>query len=396
MDKSVKSIAIVAHPLYAGGGISVGRNIIAALGQVAPENNYLVSIPSGLGYETVCNSLPNCQTHIFHDKANLLKRWWWEGRVLRPAVMKFCPDFVLALANKGLDGLKCPEAILCHNPYIWYPPERYGAYDYLELLLVKIKVWAQRRCLKNSLECSRNILLHQTHTARERLEKTFNVQAKTVLCPNAVSKFVTFSGQIPPMPEKMRPYSGRFKMFCLARYYPHKNLEAIVEVFRKYSDDLSECAVFLTLSPDQGPGAKKLLAAIDTFRLHDQLINLGPLPQEQLGAWYRNADALLMPTLLESFSGTYLEAMHFGTPILTSDLDFAREICAGAARYFNPWDLASIRDAILGFRESPEERAMLKDAGTKRLSEVQKTWTEIVSDILCSIEAIHKKPESSF
>ena len=32
-----------------------------------------------------------------------------------------------------------------------------------------------------------------------------------------------------------------------------------------------------------------------------------------------------MPTLLESFSGTYVESMYFEKPILTSDLDFAKK-----------------------------------------------------------------------
>jgi hypothetical protein len=43
--------------------------------------------------------------------------------------------------------------------------------------------------------------------------------------------------------------------------------------------------------------------------------------------WYKATQALLLPTLLESFSGTYIEAMHFERPIFTSNLDFAKEVC---------------------------------------------------------------------
>lgn len=86
--------------------------------------------------------------------------------------------------------------------------------------------------------------------------------------------------------------------------------------------------------------------------LEDSIINVGPLSQQDLGAFYKHCDALVMSTRLESF-GTYLEAMHFGMPILTSDLDFAHEVCGDAALYFNPWNAESIRDAILNPEEPP-------------------------------------------
>ena len=54
-------IAIIAHSLRGGGGISVGQNIISSLGRVAPENRYLITVPSGLGYEEIAANIPNCE-----------------------------------------------------------------------------------------------------------------------------------------------------------------------------------------------------------------------------------------------------------------------------------------------------------------------------------------------
>ncbi len=70
-----------------------------------------------------------------------------------------------------------------------------------------------------------------------------------------------------------------------------------------------------------------------------------------MAEYYLACNALLLPTLLESFSGTYLEAMHFGRPILTSNLDFARDVCDDAALYFDPWDPVAIKDAILKLKD---------------------------------------------
>ena len=96
-----------------------------------------------------------------------------------------------------------------------------------------------------------------------------------------------------------------------------------------------------------------------------------------------------MPSRMESFSGTYLESMHFGLPILTSDLDFAREICGGAADIFDPWDALSIKDAILRVKGDPNLREDLVAKGRKRLSEsFKRTWEDIAADIKYHLESL--------
>ena len=91
-------IAIIAHPLHAGGGISVGRNLIASIGKNAPEYSYFVSFLSGLGYEEVVASLPNLETSDFPGRNNLIKRFWYERNKFKPALRRFDPDLILALA----------------------------------------------------------------------------------------------------------------------------------------------------------------------------------------------------------------------------------------------------------------------------------------------------------
>ncbi|MFQ5806590.1 MAG: glycosyltransferase, partial [Phycisphaerae bacterium] len=95
---------------------------------------------------------------------------------------------------------------------------------------------------------------------------------------------------------------------------------------------------------------------------------------------FTHSQALILPTLLESFSSTYLEAMQFRCPILTSDLDFARDICGSAAHYFAPFDPASIRDAIVELKRSPELQEQLVAAGVERHQSLVRDWDSIVAD----------------
>ncbi len=54
-----------------------------------------------------------------------------------------------------------------------------------------------------------------------------------------------------------------------------------------------------------------------------------------------------MPTLLECFSASYLEAMYMKKIIFTSDLPFAHTVCKDAAFYFAPHDVENIRVHLL-------------------------------------------------
>ena len=72
---------------------------------------------------------------------------------------------------------------------------------------------------------------------------------------------------------------------------------------------------------------------------YDKFINyIGAVDINQIPSLYKKIDFLFMPTLLEVFSTTYLEAMYMGKPIIASDMGFARDICGNSALYNNPLD----------------------------------------------------------
>ena len=57
-------IAVLAHGLVRAGGLSVGRNMLAALGRVAPQHRYLVTAPSDRGYEAIVGSSRNSESRV--------------------------------------------------------------------------------------------------------------------------------------------------------------------------------------------------------------------------------------------------------------------------------------------------------------------------------------------
>ncbi|MBN2582458.1 MAG: glycosyltransferase [Planctomycetes bacterium] len=242
-------------------------------------------------------------------------------------------------------------------------------------------VFYKKRRLKQHLRHTQ-LVWCQTDVAVERFRKAMGFAGRMGVCPNAVSQLVQNGTADPPMPEAIGAHSDRFKLFLLSRYYEHKNFRGMVEMFRRHSEALKNVVVFTTVSPEHGSAARYFLREIEKPPVRGRIVNVGPLKQQDLAGYYLHCDALFLPTLLESFSGTYLEAMHFGMPILTSDLDFARAVCGDAALYFDPWKPASMCEAIVRLSNDSDMARDLVEKGRRQLPKVSKSWDEIATDVV--------------
>jgi glycosyltransferase involved in cell wall biosynthesis len=210
-----------------------------------------------------------------------------------------------------------------------------------------------------------------------------------------------------PTPRQTDDPSRPFTFLALGHYAPHKNLEILVDAFKKlpsYSGRLARC--LLTVNPlpwrrhDRSapqpahPGARRLIQRIEQEKLQQVLVNLGMISGPQVEQAYRSADAFLMPTLFESFGRVYHEALQFGLPILTSERDFARDACQDAALYFDPLDADSVARSMARVMEDGELRATLAQ-NAKRLVRESPTWDQIAAQFVSVLEKAASNPRET-
>ncbi|MFW6286414.1 MAG: glycosyltransferase [Candidatus Sumerlaeota bacterium] len=374
-------ILVLAHPLRAGGGRATCMNVLHHLTQLDRENQYYLILPDQEQYRSLRLEGRVHRVEYYSHKFGYIKRIYFDKIALKGILRDYKPDLLWAMGGLGLQHCPCPQAISIQNPYVMYPPRHYGPLGPRD----RLWVYFLRRAFHRQLP-SVQLFIFQTHTMEKRLKEQYDFAGRTLVTWKAVSSFAADSGR--PLPENMKRYAGKYKLIYVTRYYPHKGLEKIVETFDRFRDALKDVAVFITIEPDQHSAAARLLADIREKGLQDSVVNLGRLPQQELSAYYKASDALLMPTLMESFSGSHLEAMHFGLPILTSDLDFAREVCQDAAEYFDPWSPEDIRDHILALKADPARAKALVEKGKRRLEEFTATWEGIAEEIRRNLESI--------
>ncbi len=146
--------------------------------------------------------------------------------------------------------------------------------------------------------------------------------------------------------------------------------------------------IFITIEACQHLYARNMLKSIEKSGLQDYFENLGYIPPKNIATIYQKADMFVLPTLLESFGLTYLEAMQHECPIITSDREFSRYICGSAALYFDPYDPNDILDKILKVANNSELENQLIAKGKEILVSLFKDWDEVAKDYIDLIESI--------
>jgi len=132
----------------------------------------------------------------------------------------------------------------------------------------------------------------------------------------------------------------KFKDFFIyvGNFYPHKNVERLVEVFSRLKVKSS-----LVLIGPNDYFTKRLEPLIASKR-NVQIIK-NP-PSSDLIFFYRNAKALIHPSLSEGFGLPLVEAAHFGCPIIASNIPVFKELLGDNYISFNPYDVLDIIRAI--------------------------------------------------
>ena len=102
---------------------------------------------------------------------------------------------------------------------------------------------------------------------------------------------------------------------------------------------------------------------------------LGRVPDEALGALYREATVVAVPSLHEGFGIVALEAMSAGVPVVASTAGALPEVCGDAAVLVDPRDPFAIAEGIV---EADGRRVELSALGRRRAAAF--TWEQAAAE----------------
>jgi glycosyltransferase involved in cell wall biosynthesis len=206
----------------------------------------------------------------------------------------------------------------------------------------------------------------QTETSRRGLHRRARIPLEMCyVVSNTCGDHYRAASEIRPFPQAKQTI--RFLVFTAP--YKHKNLGIVPRVAAELKDLNPRLNFeFVLTLPSEGPVWKQLQSAAARLNVADRLTNVGPVAVADGPALYRSCHVCFLPTVLETFSATYVESMAMGLPIVTSDLDFARDTCGDAALYFHPRRPREAAQQLLQLLESRESWQRLTDEGRRVLA----------------------------
>lgn len=323
-----------------GGGRSILTNFLTCLKSNGSKNEYFVVVPFAHLYSQF-----SCNVTIIPMRflSRLVFLPFANAVVLPYLIKKHNIDIVFNVSDVPIPTSK-HQVFLFDWPYAAYPDSKaWSLLNFKGMVVRKAKLYLFKKYLPFV-----NKLIAQNNALKKRLELLYKIEGISII-PNAVS----FDSRKNKLQFDFGFVEG-FKLLCLTFYYPHKNLEIFIPLAKLIRDKGLDIKIILTISKEQGKNAERLLEDIKANFLSDIIINIGPVSMDRVPSLYDQTDGLLLPTLLESFSGTYVEAMYHKKPIYTSNLDFATSVCKESAYYFDPFDPEDILKTILTSREDTE------------------------------------------
>ncbi|MBE0566958.1 MAG: glycosyltransferase [Krumholzibacteria bacterium] len=361
-------ILVNASNLVVGGGVQKAVQFVRALATWGQDHQWhaVISpqVEAGLG------TIPETPHAVIEtasvSPARLLAGRVTTGRIAR-IEREFAPDVVFSVCGPVYQRFRATHAMGFAVGWLTHPsslawqalPSRYRSFLF-RMRLAWYAAWVRQA----------DGWILETHTAAHGMTQRLDAAPSQLhVVPNCCSDFyfdAAREGASPHPALAARP-QGEHRLLVFTSYKPHKNLEIIPAVAAELRRlDPATPVRFVFTLPDRWPW-HRLQARAGHLGVADLLVNVGPVPAYAGPELYAGCSALFMPTVLETFSAAYPEAMCMQRPIITSDLDFARDICGDAAAYFDPTAPRVAADAVLRVLGDPARAAELVARGRERL-----------------------------
>lgn len=344
-----RRVLINAANLHVGGGVQVAVSFIYEL---AADPNLMAGLEVTLFVSSeVHRNLQainvDCSCFFFYEVFDI-----YGLRALSPSVgKKFVGyDLVFTIFGPLYLSFKLKLHIVGFGQsWILYPNnDATRRLSFLDRIVTRLKFSIQWFFFRHS-----SVLVGELEHVRRRLVEFKRFPADRVrVVRNCVSPIFFDRDKWIPLNNCVLRASDSFVIGVVSRDYPHKNLDYFLNVLVRLDKRAGGRRFEFVVTLNESEWKRR------SANFRQRIKNVGPLSLAQCPAFYESLDAVLFPSLLESFSATPLEALLMRRPLFASDRAFVRDCCGEHAMYFDPEDPDVAATAILRWLEQdPIDRA---------------------------------------
>jgi glycosyltransferase involved in cell wall biosynthesis len=172
-------------------------------------------------------------------------------------------------------------------------------------------------------------------------------------------------------------------ILALSTIIPRKNVQTILNIIDKITDSNPEFDLYLVFIGDWSADVKFWESL--TLKNKNQVRFTGYVSDEYLPCLYLGALCLLYPSLYEGFGMPLVEAMSYGTPVVTSNRGSIPEVVGDDTETFDAYDVDGMVKKILNWCRNPDQRQRDGQIAYQRSKFF--TWNKAVDKILDFIKS---------
>lgn len=306
----------------------------------------------------------------------------WEYVVGRPGGFWTIKQLPFLIRNKQLDVFFSPTH---YTPWFSNIPQVMSIMDLSYLYFPKLfkkKDLLQLRIMGGKSIRRAKRILTISEFSKNEIVKKYKIPRQNI--------FVTYPGLNPDFEYKntgnenviLKKYGvNNIFILFIGTLQPRKNISRLIAAFDTIEDEKLE----LVIIGKKGWLYEPILAKIQKAKKKNLIRVLDFVPDELLPVFYQNAQCFTLPSLYEGFGIPVLEALHFGCPVVISNVTSLPEVAGKVAIYVNPENIQDIAKGLIkALQLKPEERKSLILEGYKQAKKFQ--WTTCAQKTITALE----------
>jgi len=363
-----------------GGGYTVGRELLRHLALARPGWTVTIALIAGslLHEQMGEEKLPdNCRLHwaASNTAGRLARRRYENSQLVRWAARERV-DAVLQLNGMIVPGLKIPT--LCHFQDPW--PYRPQAWDgFRDRLVAMSKRRAHVRALQRSA-CAgwtsaylRDLICGRLRLTPRRSEVFYNGVPESWIQR-------TNSG--------LSDWESRaMELVTVSNVAKYKRqdlvIRALPSIIQKTGSRNLKYRIVGHISPSY---RQQLMALAAELGVLDHVIIEGRVSDQRVQVALKSARCFVLMSICESFGIPAIEAMSFGTPVVTSHCCAMPEVCADAAELCPVDDVPALANCVAQIMTDSAKAGRLRERGVRRIQDFR--WASTGQNMAVRLEQI--------
>ena len=381
----------------AGGGLTYLRNVIPEL---ARRDNVATTVLLNPHLRREFQGGENVSfVEVEAPALNTLRRVWFEQAGLAGLLRNAGAQVLISAGNFALLKSPVPQILLSRNSLYTsrdFFRDVLGRRDYAIWVDTKVKAVFARESIRRA---------QLTIAPSEAFARELSTwSGKKVIVLHHGFNAAAFERDTAPLPREIETQladgANALRLLFVSHYNYYRNFETLfraMPILQKALPD-QKIKLYLTCRLDSraNPGtykAEQASSLVTALRAGRDIVELGTVPYGLLHHLYRACNIYVTPAYAESFAHPLVEAMSSGLPVVASDLPVHREICGGAAVYFERFSPEELAERVVEVYRNQELGAELSRSGAVRAKDF--SWETHVTRLLeLAIELIGRHETS--